>query len=226
MKIYKITYRNKNDIISNFRSLSVRPMKTLMISFFFFLLLSSFSGNCQTDFKVFYSNYTEEKLHSEKSPIPIEDRKNRDSISWYEYDSTFHISCTFEAFDNDSVVELGTSDNRPRNYFLIGRVKFELDGEHFALNAFKPIKNLGVDKIWVLVPFFDQTSGIDTYGGGRFLEYTWVDFENRFLGDEPVIDFNFAFNPYCAYNHNYSCATPPRENFLEIKVEAGEKNFK
>ena len=69
------------------------------------------------------------------------------------------------------------------------------------------------------IPFTDLTNGEETYGAGRYLDFKIPESE------KVIIDFNLAYNPYCAYNHSYSCPIPPKENNLNIKIEAGEKTF-
>jgi uncharacterized protein (DUF1684 family) len=71
----------------------------------------------------------------------------------------------------------------------------------------------------IFVPFTDLTTGSESYGGGRY-----VDLELPF-SDKVIIDFNRAYNPYCAYNHKYSCAIPPEENHLNVAIKAGVKAF-
>jgi uncharacterized protein (DUF1684 family) len=71
------------------------------------------------------------------------------------------------------------------------------------------------------VPFGDATSGFESYGGGRYLDFTISDIKNNFL----PIDFNKAYNPYCAYTAGYSCPIPPKENLLNASISAGEKNY-
>ena len=72
---------------------------------------------------------------------------------------------------------------------------------------------------YLFLPFTDLTSGDGSYGGGRFLDTTIP------KGDTIVLDFNKAYNPYCAYNSAYSCPIPPKENDLLVRVEAGVKAF-
>jgi uncharacterized protein (DUF1684 family) len=77
-------------------------------------------------------------------------------------------------------------------------------------------------KNYLFVPFKDLSSGKETYGGGRYL-----DFETTAIKEDLVIlDFNKAYNPYCAFSSGFSCPIPPKENHLNVRVEAGEKNFK
>ncbi len=76
-------------------------------------------------------------------------------------------------------------------------------------------------KNYLLVPFGDATSGFESYGGGRYLEFNIPDIQNNQL----ALDFNKAYNPYCAYTTGYNCPIPPRENLLKIPIPAGEKNY-
>ena len=71
----------------------------------------------------------------------------------------------------------------------------------------------------IFIPFADSTSGEDTYGAGRYLEL------GEIKNDRVVIDFNYAYNPYCAYSIDFSCPLPPAENYLAVAIEAGEKNY-
>jgi hypothetical protein len=72
---------------------------------------------------------------------------------------------------------------------------------------------------YLFCPFKDLTNGVDTYGAGRYLDFTLSDINN------PILDFNYAYNPYCAYNAGYSCPIPPYENHLKIAITAGEKKW-
>ena len=74
---------------------------------------------------------------------------------------------------------------------------------------------------YLFVPFTDATTGKQSYGSGRYLEFYKKDIENNTL----QLDFNKAYNPYCAYATGYKCPIPPRENRLSISIKAGEMNF-
>jgi len=84
----------------------------------------------------------------------------------------------------------------------------------------KKMLDLSQDTNLLFVPFRDGTSGKETYGGGRYF-----DCEIPPIGNSILLDFNKAYNPYCAYNPRFSCVIPPEENRLKIKIEAGEKLF-
>ncbi len=76
-------------------------------------------------------------------------------------------------------------------------------------------------KYYLFVPFGDVTSGFTSYGGGRYMDFTFQDIKNNKLS----IDFNKAYNPYCAYTAGYNCPIPPKENLLTVAIDAGEKSY-
>ncbi|MEI9956742.1 MAG: DUF1684 domain-containing protein [Ferruginibacter sp.] len=76
-------------------------------------------------------------------------------------------------------------------------------------------------KDYLFIPFTDATSGDESYGSGRYIDILTTDIKNNTV----TIDFNKAYNPYCAYTTGYNCPIPPRENYLIVAVKAGEKSF-
>ena len=109
-----------------------------------------------------------------------------------------------------------TSDGKEKHYKKYAYARFELKGEVFQLVLFRPLQK--PDNL-LFLPFADGTSALETYGAGRYL-----DFEIP-VDNELIIDFNLAYNPYCVFSDKYSCPLPPKENFLAVAIEAGEKNF-
>jgi uncharacterized protein (DUF1684 family) len=106
-----------------------------------------------------------------------------------------------------------TTKGREQVYNRYGVVHFQVDGQAAQVTLYA---SEGSHELFV--PFRDATSGKETYGAGRYL-----DLHKR--GDEIVIDFNYAYNPYCAYNPDWSCPLPPAENWLKVPIRAGEKSF-
>ena len=107
-------------------------------------------------------------------------------------------------------------------YEKYGEVHFTLNGQEIKLPVYQS-HSLREDEEWknyLFLPFKDATNGKITYGGGRYLELWYTG------GDTIVVDFNRAYNPYCAYNYNYSCPIVPKANWLDIPIEAGERKFK
>ena len=98
---------------------------------------------------------------------------------------------------------------------------FELNNEKYILPIYKNIalQTNPVYKDHLFLPFNDFTNGSETYGGGRYIDLTLQDIKD----DKVVLDFNRAYNPYCAYNHTYRCPIPPQDNNLDVSILAGEK---
>ncbi|MGH2551367.1 MAG: DUF1684 domain-containing protein, partial [Thermomicrobiales bacterium] len=113
----------------------------------------------------------------------------------------------------DTIV-VDTSDHQPREYVRYGTITFPIAGKQ---ETFTLLGTPGQSKLFL--PFIDATSGTETYYNGRYLEP-----HLRPDGDVEV-DFNYAYNPYCAYGEGWSCPVPPDENRITSRIEAGEKQF-
>jgi len=114
-----------------------------------------------------------------------------------------------------------TTTDRLPIYRKYGEARFKLGGKDQVLSIFQ---NLGLMEDpeyedYLFVPFTDETNGSESYGGGRYLDVEMPE------GDRMIINFNKAYNPYCAYNAKYSCPIPPAENHLDIEVKAGVKAY-
>ena len=110
---------------------------------------------------------------------------------------------------------------QPPIYNKFGKTVFKLNGKKYTLAIYQNVDlvNTAGYEDYLFIPFKDLTNGEDTYGGGRYLDLKIPE------GETILIDFNRAYNPYCAYNHNYSCPIPPFENHLKVKIEAGVKKY-
>jgi len=157
----------------------------------------------------------------EKSPIPENEKATFKKLNYYKPNTSFRKVAAFDRFDQATHFLMKTTTDRLPEYSLYGVITFVHKGKDYTLNVYQNIelvKKPGYDK-HLFIPFNDETNGKETYGGGRFLDVTETG-ENTL-----IIDFNNAYNPYCAYNHKYSCPIPPEENNLEIKIKAGEKKW-
>jgi uncharacterized protein (DUF1684 family) len=112
-------------------------------------------------------------------------------------------------------VAMPTSDSKSKAFVRVGRIHFTVDGEPATLTVFQD-----ADRGDLFIPFRDATSGTETYGLGRYLEP-----QQRPDGSLHV-DFNYAYNPFCAYGEGWSCPTPPEENRLPMALPAGERAFR
>jgi len=152
------------------------------------------------------------------SPIPPEQRSTFRGVNYYPPDIRFKIPASLVRFDKPELFTMATSTGEPQTYLKYGRIEFRIDGSRMQLFVYKSAEDPFAMSLFV--PFRDMTSGSETYGSGRYL-----DLEEQ-GGDDYEVDFNNAYNPYCAYNANYTCPIPPRENILPIKILAGEKSYK
>jgi len=114
-----------------------------------------------------------------------------------------------------------TTTDRLPVYVKYGEAYFVLDGVQCKLNIYQNQELIKLEKYrdYLFIPYLDETSGKESYGGGKYLDLRIP------KGDSILIDFNKAYNPYCAYNHHYSCPIPPYENRLNVAVEAGVKAY-
>lgn len=149
------------------------------------------------------------------SPLEDEIKKSFEEISYFPIDTAYHILADFLPNFTDAIEKIQLNNGTSESYLDYGTLSFELKGETRKLTIYKSMD--GEDLLFL--PFTDLTNGQTTYGGGRYLEPQIVDPEKM------LIDFNTAYNPYCAYNHDYVCPLPPPENHLTLAVEAGEKAF-
>ncbi len=161
-------------------------------------------------------------MYSESTPLTPEQHKNFKGLKYYEPDIHFRVEAKLIKNDTQETVVMRTSTERAPEYIEYGTVEFMLDGEKYTLKAYQSKKLLDVKPgdSSLFIPFRDETSGNETYGGGRYVDCIIPD-----EGDTVILDFNKAYNPYCAYNPRYSCVIPPEENRLPIAIEAGEKIF-
>ena len=150
---------------------------------------------------------------SEHSPFPVELRKSFTGLSYYSYNKQFSFELEIKLFEKQETIEMKTSDDKLRLYIRTDYVEFNFNGTLHHLTLFKASEN----DFSYFVPFRDETSGKETYGSGRYIE------PRVLKSGKVLVDFNTAYNPYCAYNCKYSCPIPPIENHLKLKIEAGEK---
>ena len=156
-----------------------------------------------------------------KSPLTEKDRSDFKGLDFFPIDKAFTVEAKFTKSKNEKSFEMKTTTDRMPLYVKYGEVSFTINGENFKLNVYQNlelIKRPGFKK-HLFLPFSDLTSGNETYGGGRY-----IDLEIP-KGKTITIDFNQAYNPYCAYNPKYSCPIVPAENELLTNVNAGVKKY-
>jgi uncharacterized protein (DUF1684 family) len=147
------------------------------------------------------------------SPLSEEQKKSFQGLAYYPENPDLRLVIVVEPFEEQREIHIQTSTGDTGTYLRYGRLKFEIEGQPAELTVY-----LGRDGN-PFIPFRDLTSGDETYGAGRYLEPETLD-DRKFL-----VDFNLAYNPWCAYSQLYSCPLPPDENRLSVPIRAGEKAF-
>lgn len=158
----------------------------------------------------------------ETTPLTEKDFKEFSTLDFFPIDTSFNIVAKFELNENPILFEMQTTTDRKPFYKTYGVASFELNGETYKLQVYQN-QELILDpeyKNHLFIPFVDKTSGNESYGGGRYLDL------EKTNADTIVLDFNKAYNPYCAYSDEYSCPIPPIENHIDLAIMAGAKAFK
>ena len=157
------------------------------------------------------------------SPLLPLDFENFKGLEYFPFDAKYRVQAKLVKTPETKSFLMPTSTGGSRKYLKIGDLIFDLKGKEFTLAAFiiESSAAQANGKIRDLfVPFRDLTNGEETYNAGR---YVYLKMPKE--GEEAILDFNLSHNPNCAYNSNYACTLPPKENFLQIEIEAGEKKF-
>lgn len=140
-------------------------------------------------------------------------------LHYYPVNPAYRINARLTPIDQKKAVTLPTSDEKQKSYLEYAYAEFELGGVKNKLLILE-IMDSGPYRGTLFLAFADQTSAKETYGAGRYLDIKKVPGSSSI-----TLDFNEAYNPYCAYNDNFSCPFPPQENILNIAIEAGEKTY-
>ncbi len=156
-------------------------------------------------------------VESPDSPILPEEKENFQGLNYYPVDLGYRVIAHLNPETNPGVFRVQTTTGAHKEYNRAGRLEFEINGQRMSLTAFLPPAEEEMHGGRLFVPFRDKTSGKETYGAGRYLDL------NKKASNEYVLDFNRAYNPFCAYSPYYSCPLPPGENNLPIEMRAGEK---
>ena len=159
------------------------------------------------------------------SPLKKKDLKNFKGLDFFPVDSSFVVKATITRIKNAKVFEMPTTTDRKPLYKEYGILNFKINNTPLKLTIYQDQENLNYEeyKDLLFLPFTDGTSGITSYGGGRYMNISLNDITKN---NQVILNFNNTYNPYCAYNDKYSCPITPRKNHLSIEINAGIKDFK
>lgn len=147
-----------------------------------------------------------------QSPLTAEQKKNFHGLNYFPEAPNLRLEVTAEEFPVKERIEMQTSTGDVQTYYRHSRIRFEVDGQPAELTIYESSNGF-------FLPFVDSLAGKETYGAGRYLE------PEPLPGSHFMVDFNLAYNPYCAYNEHWSCPLTPFENRLKVPIRAGEKLF-
>ncbi len=148
-------------------------------------------------------------------------RKTFGGLDWFPVDPAWKVTARVELFESPDTLLFPTSAGTTKSFIRYARLIFEAGGRQDSLEAYRSLQNISHPEYGKLlfVPFTDMNSGGVCYGGGRYLDPVIPE------GNLLILDFNEAYNPYCAYSDGWFCPIPPRENDLRMAVNAGEKDY-
>ena len=186
-----------------------------------FLMFNLVSVKAQETSKQFQDNLNKEYADNQKSPLTKEDLKEFKSLDFFPINDKYIVNAKFVRTKNEAVSNFKTTTVRIAKFLKYGELYFTIDGKELKLNVYQSMRSgkkaANADDLFL--PFSDLSSGKESYLGGRYIDLKIT------KGTTWIIDFNKAYNPYCAYNHDYSCPAVPQENDLDVAILAGVKKF-
>lgn len=198
---------------------------------FYLILLSfgllTFMSGCaekDTSYKAQVKRHRFEKdkhfKYADKSPLTDKQQMGFRSLDYFPVHKAYRLTANVERIANPDTVSMAYTNGEKKQYSKFAKLNFELQDKEHTIFAYRNLETNKKEANQVFIPFYDRTNEHSTYGGGRYL-----DIESFGEGDTTILDFNKAYNPYCAYNEEFACPIPPDENRLDAIVKAGEKQF-
>ena len=179
------------------------------------------STDALVDILEFQKKLNEEFKDAEESPLPDRYRKNFETLDFFPPDTTYVVEAKFVRTPESLPFLMPTTTDRKSKEVVYGIVHFELNGKKRQLEVYQNEELMQQEEYrdYLFLPFTDETNDAETYAGGRYIDLRIPE------SDVIQIDFNRAYNPYCAYNKKYSCPIVPGINAMDTEVRAGVKAF-
>jgi len=148
----------------------------------------------------------------QQSPLTSAQKQTFKGLNYFAENPALRLEVPVDILQTQEPVNIQTTSGRPQAYRRYGKVKFTVDGQSAELTIYSGQHGF-------FLPFADALAGSETYPAGRYLE------PQKLPNGKFLVDFNQAYNPYCAYNEQWSCPITPAENRLKVAIRAGEKIF-
>ncbi|MBT8376002.1 MAG: DUF1684 domain-containing protein [Bacteroidia bacterium] len=155
------------------------------------------------------------------SPLKANDLRDFRGLDFFKHNEDFITTAFLERTPNSQWFDMKTTTDRLSKERVYGILSFNFKGKSFSLKVYQSEEQLNTEgqENDLFLPFLDNTNGNTTYGGGRYMNLKIP------TGDSIQLDFNTAYNPYCAYNEKFSCPIVPRANYIDLEVTAGVKKY-
>jgi len=154
-----------------------------------------------------------------RSPIPPQERAGFKGLDYYPPDASYRFEVVLHEHEEKRSMTVAYTGGNEQDFIRWGEFRFRVEGKECVLQAYKgsPLEER------LFIPFRDMTSGLETYGAGRYLDLEPG--RDRTADGKWILDFNRAYNPWCAYSEAYTCPVVPPENWLKVSIRAGERLY-
>ncbi|MGB8213310.1 MAG: DUF1684 domain-containing protein [Anaerolineales bacterium] len=149
-----------------------------------------------------------------QSPLDQVQQRTFAGLNYYPENPHLRFDLLLEKMETPEHISMATSTGEEQDYLHVGQIRFDVQGQETSLQVY--VSEMDGE---YFIPFVDATAPAETYGAGRYLE------PEDLGGGKLHVDFNLAYNPYCAYNDAWSCPVPPHANRISVRIEAGEKKY-
>ena len=154
-----------------------------------------------------------------QSPLSSDDRKKLKGLDYFPIDPQYRFELELHEHEEKEQIKMAYTKGEEQDFIRWGEFRFEISGKEQVLQAYRRT----ADEAMLFVPFRDATSGKETYGAGRYIDLDMERDQNA--NGKWILDFNRAYNPWCVYSEDYTCPFVPPENWLDVPILAGEKNY-
>ena len=207
------------------QSVKIRSISLISV-LFLVVVLSGCSKNYSPEQKEYIAKVEKERAdkndwmkNAPSSPFNQKSKIEFHDLKYFDVDPAFvFLSRLYEYNPKDTITIYGTK-GEPRKTVRFGYVLINFENQQHKINVYQGSTASG--EIYYSIWFTDKTTNNESYGVGRYIDFEKVDDPNHIY----QIDFNEAYNPYCAYSPDFSCAVPTKEDFIPIEIRAGEKKF-
>ncbi len=164
-----------------------------------------------TDFRSTKDHFVQ---HDPQSPLTTAQKATFGGLRYFDDEPSLRLTLEVQPYAEEEAIEMQTTTGGAASFVRWAKIAFSVVGAPAELTVYKDESDGSL-----FLPFADSTSGDETYGAGRYVE------PEAQPDGTLLVDFNYAYNPYCAYNEAWACPITPGENRLPVPIRAGEKNF-